>query len=236
MLNKEKHQLIMGQVLKDIYSDISIASLLGFKGGTCAYFFYGLTRFSVDLDFDLLDPVEENKKLVFEKVKAIIEKYGAVKDSYVKRNTIFFVLSYGDQDHNIKIETSTRELSFNIRTQYELKEYLGISMLVAKKDYLFASKLAALTLRPDTAPRDVYDINFFAKNNWDINHEVVEAWTKKKTKDHMADCIAVIEGIKENHILDGLGDLLDERQKDRMRTILKAEAIFALKNYMSVLK
>lgn len=34
MLNKEKHQLIMGQILKDIYTDISIASLLGFKGGT----------------------------------------------------------------------------------------------------------------------------------------------------------------------------------------------------------
>ena len=73
MINKEKHQLIMGQVLKDIYTDISIASLLGFKGGTCAYFFYGLTRFSVDLDFDLLDSKEENKTLIFDKVKAIIE-------------------------------------------------------------------------------------------------------------------------------------------------------------------
>ncbi|PIZ76423.1 hypothetical protein COY05_01425 [Candidatus Peregrinibacteria bacterium CG_4_10_14_0_2_um_filter_38_24] len=54
MLNKEKHQLIMGQILRDIYSDTEISSLLGFKGGTCAYFFYNLPRFSVDLDFDLL--------------------------------------------------------------------------------------------------------------------------------------------------------------------------------------
>jgi predicted nucleotidyltransferase component of viral defense system len=236
MLNKEKHQLIMGKILRDIYTDISIASFLGFKGGTCAYFFYGLTRFSVDLDFDLLDPSEDNKKLVFEKVKVIIEKYGTVKDGYIKRNTIFFVLSYGDHDHNIKIETSTRELRFNIKTQYELKEYLGISMLVAKKDYLFAGKLAALTLRTDTAPRDVFDIDFFAKNNWDINHEVVEAWTKKKTEDYMSDCIAVIEKIKDNQMLNGLGDLLDEKQKDWVRNHLKADVLFMLKNYQSVLK
>ena len=76
MLNKERHQLIMGQILKDIYQDISIASLLGFKGGTCAHFFYGLPRFSVDLDFDILTSIEANKKLVFEKVQIIIEKYG----------------------------------------------------------------------------------------------------------------------------------------------------------------
>jgi len=236
MLNKERHQLIMGQILKDIYQDISIASLLGFKGGTCAHFFYGLPRFSVDLDFDILTSIEANKKLVFEKVQIIIEKYGNVKDNYIKRNTIFFVLSYGDQDHNIKIEISTRELSFNIKTQYELKEYLGISMLVAKKEYLFAGKLVALTLRANTASRDVYDIYFFAKNNWDINREVVEEWTKKKTKDYMADCIAVIEKIKDNQILNGLGELLDEKQTNWARKDLKAETIFSLRNYMSVMK
>jgi len=72
MLNKEKHQLIMGQILKDIYTDTSIAPLLGFKGGTCAYFFYGLPRFSVDLDFDLLKKIdEENQENVFEKLLAL---------------------------------------------------------------------------------------------------------------------------------------------------------------------
>ena len=31
MLNRSKHQLLMGQILKDIYTDITIATLLGFK-------------------------------------------------------------------------------------------------------------------------------------------------------------------------------------------------------------
>ena len=102
MLNREKHQLIMGRILRDVYADASIAPLLGFKGGTCAYFFYDLPRFSVDLDFDLLKDGEDDQKLVFETVRKIFETHGEIKDSHIKRNTIFFLLSYGDADHNVK--------------------------------------------------------------------------------------------------------------------------------------
>ena len=164
MLNREKHQLIMGQILKDIYTDITISPLLGFKGGTCAYFYYSLPRFSVDLDFDLLVVNEENQKMVFEKIVSILSKYGQIKDQYIKRFTVFALLSYGDDDHNIKVEINVRKLVENIKNHYELKEYLGISMFVAKKDYLFASKLSALTLRNETAMRDIYDIHYFAKS------------------------------------------------------------------------
>ena len=125
MLNKEKHQLIMGQVLKDIYTDVSISPLLGFKGGTCAYFFYNLPRFSVDLDFDLLEVTEENQKMVFEKVVAILSKYGEIKDQYIKRFTVFALLSYGDEDHNIKVEINVRKLAENMKDLYEMKEYLA---------------------------------------------------------------------------------------------------------------
>ena len=136
MLNKEKHQLIMGQILKDIYTDIMISPLLGFKGGTCAYLFYDLPRFSVDLDFDLLEINEENQKMIFEKIINILSEYGQIKDQYLKRFTIFAILSYGDDDHNIKIEISLRKFVENMNESYEIKEYLGISMFAAKKDYL----------------------------------------------------------------------------------------------------
>lgn len=65
MFNKDKHTLIMTQILKDIYSDVTISSLLGFKGGTAAYLFYDLPRFSVDLDFDLLENSEKNRDIIF---------------------------------------------------------------------------------------------------------------------------------------------------------------------------
>jgi predicted nucleotidyltransferase component of viral defense system len=237
MLNREKHQLIMGQILKDIYTDITIGPLLGFKGGTCAYFFYGLPRFSVDLDFDLLAVNEENQKMVSEKIVGILSKYGQVKDQCIKRFTVFALLSYGDDDHNIKVEINVRKLVEKIQDHYEMKEYLGISMFVAKKDYLFGSKLSALTLRNETAMRDVYDIHFFAKNNWDINAEVIKERTGKTVKEYLADCIAFIEKAKDNQMLQGLGELVSsEKEKVWIKNHLKADSIFMLKNYMSVLK
>jgi len=237
MLNKEKHQLIMGQILKDIYTDSSIGPLLGFKGGTCAYFFYNLPRFSVDLDFDLLEVSEENKKAVLKKIITILNKYGQIKDQYIKRFTFFALLSYENEDHNIKIEINVRKLSENIKEKYELKEYLGISMFVAKKEYLFAGKLSALTLRPEIAMRDVFDIQYFAKNHWDINAELIMNLTGKNVKEYLSDCLSFIEKIKNSQILQGLGELVEgEKEKNWIRNNLKNETIFMLKNYISVLK
>ena len=227
----------MGQILKDIYTDVSISPLLGLKGGTCAYFFYNLPRFSVDLDFDLLVVSEKNKQLVFEKIVALLSKYGQIKDQYIKRFTIFVLLFYGDDDHNIKTEINVRKLVENIQNYYEIKEYLGISMLVAKKDYLFASKLLALTLRNEVAMRDIYDIYYFAKNNWDINAEVIRERTGKTIKEYLADCLVFLEKVKDNQIMQGLGELIDsDKEKAWVRNHLKADTIFMLKNYMSVIK
>lgn len=227
----------MGRILRDIYSDTSISSLIGFKGGTCAYLFYGLTRFSVDLDFDLFTSDEATQQTVYEKIGGMLKAYGEVKDQYIKRNTIFFLLSYGDADHNVKVEVNARILIPDIKEHYELKEYLGISMLVGKRDYLFASKLAALTDRRLLAMRDIYDVWFFAKNNWDINADVLKIRTGKTVKAYLADCIPVIEAVKDNEILRGLAELLpNEKAKAWVKTHLRNEAVFLLKNYQSVLK
>lgn len=236
MLNKEKHQLIMGRILRDIYADSKIAPLLGFKGGTCAYFFHGLPRFSVDLDFDLIASGEVEQTPVFNAIKKILERYGEIKDGYIKRFTIFFLLSYGDADHNIKVEINIRPHMPNIRDRFELKEYLGISMYVGKASYLFASKLAALALRSETAMRDIYDIWYFAKNNWDIDMEALRIKTNKSPKEHFADCITIIEKVKDNQILQGLGELFSEKEKIWIKNNLRQEAIFLLKNYKSIVQ
>lgn len=226
----------MGRILKDIYADASLAPSLGFKGGTCAYFFYNLPRFSVDLDFDLLKNGEGIEEAVFKKIKNIAEAYGTIKDSYVKRNTIFVLLSYGEDDRNIKIEISTRPLPFATKDIYESNEYIGISMLAAKKEYLFSGKLAALTLRGETAMRDIYDIYHFAKNSWEFNEEIIEFYSGKKTKDHLEDCVAAVKKIKDKEILQGLGELVEDERKDWIRQNLRREVIFLLNNYLSVIQ
>jgi hypothetical protein len=125
----------------------------------------------------------------------------------------------------------------NIKDHYEIKDYLGISMFIAKKDYLFASKLSALTLRNEAAMRDIFDINYFAKSNWDINTEVIKERTGKTIKEYLADCVTFIEKVEDKQMLQGLGELIDsEKEKAWVRTHLKTDSIFMLKNYMSVIK
>ena len=80
-LDYSKHKNILLQILKDIYSDTSIATYLGFKGGTATMMFYDLPRNSVDLDLDLLDETKE--KDVFEKINKIVSNYGKITDSYM---------------------------------------------------------------------------------------------------------------------------------------------------------
>lgn len=236
MLNKEKHQLLLGRILHDLYRQITLSSVLGFKGGTCAYFLYGLPRFSVDLDFDLL-PADQTQPIdILQAVKTLLTDYGTLKDARVKRHTIFLLLSYGETDHNIKVEINTQTLIPHIRDYYERKEFLGLPLLAASPGYLFASKLGALTTRPQVAARDIYDTYYFAKNNWEIDPSVIEARFGKKTKDYLRDCIAAIQKFKDTEILQGLGELLDDKEKSWVKQHLKTETLFLLKNYQAALE
>ena len=172
MLDRNVHKTILLQILKDIYTDTSFGPFLGFKGGTAANFFYDLGRFSVDLDFDLLS--DDKEALVFEKTEKILREYGTIKETYRKRHALLFILSYDEKSQNIKVEINRR----NFGSRYELKNYLGISMLVMTREDMFAYKLVAVLERIKTANRDVYDIWHFLKNRWPINKEIVEKRTK----------------------------------------------------------
>ncbi|MFA4817711.1 MAG: nucleotidyl transferase AbiEii/AbiGii toxin family protein [Parcubacteria group bacterium] len=226
MLNWNKHKSIMVRILKDIYSDAKIAPWLGFKGGTACLLFYDLPRYSVDLDFDLLD--EKKKELVFLRVKEIAEKYAEIKESYQKRNTIFLLLSYGEKDHNIKIEISTRNLGDN----FEVLSYLGIPMKVMAKEDMFANKLVALLGRKTTASRDIFDLHYFFSKNWNIDEKIIKQRMGKSLDKYLKDCLKFIENFNNKDILHGLGELVDKKQKDWTRKNLKNDLIFLIKAYL----
>lgn len=82
MIDINKHKFFLVQILKDIYSDIELANCLGFKGGSALMFFYELPRFSIDLDFNLIS--EGKEKIVYEKVRKILLKYGTIYDEAQK--------------------------------------------------------------------------------------------------------------------------------------------------------
>ncbi|MBP9747502.1 nucleotidyl transferase AbiEii/AbiGii toxin family protein [Patescibacteria group bacterium] len=222
-LDYSKHKAILLQILKDIYSDTSIAPHLGFKGGTAALLFHGLNRHSVDLDFDLLD--EKKEAEVFEKIQRIIAGYGTVTDSYIKKFNLLNVLSYAPGAQKIKVEISRR----NFGSTYELKTVLGISMLVMVEADMYAHKLMAMYERVGKTSRDIFDVYFFEKKGWEINKAIVEDRSGMSFKDALRACVTLLEKMDNRHILDGLGELLTSAQKDWARTKLKEEVIFLLK-------
>ena len=222
-LNTTTHKNILIKILKDIYTDSSLGPLLGFKGGTAVYLFYNLDRFSIDLDFDLLDETKEQE--VFDKVENIAKEYGIIKEKTNKRHTLFILLSYKEEAQNIKIEINKR----NFNSQYKVKNYLGISMLIMKKEDMFAHKLVAMTERAKIANRDIFDVHFFLKNNWDINREIVEKRTEMKFTDYLKKCIEFIEDVSERGILSGMGELIDTKQKVWIKSNFKQDTVFLLK-------
>ncbi|MDI3496526.1 MAG: hypothetical protein PWQ35_547 [Patescibacteria group bacterium] len=218
-----KHKNILLQILKDIYSDTSIAPYLGFKGGTAALLFYGLNRDSVDLDFDLLN--EEKEMEVFEKIQKIIANYGMVIESRIKMFNLLNILSYAPGAQKIKVEVNRRQFG----SKYDLKTLLGISMLVMVQEDMFAHKLMAMHERIGKTSRDIYDVWFFLENHWSINKEIVEQRSGKAFKEVLQLVIEQLEKLDNRHILDGLGDFLTDPQKDWCRAKLKSETIFLLK-------
>jgi len=226
MLNINEHKFILVSLLKQIYSDVTISPLLGLKGGTAVYLFYNLSRFSVDLDFNLFDFKKE--KFVLDKIESMAKKFGSIKDKSKKRYTLFLLFSYKKEAQNVKIEISRRRFP----DHYEVKNYLGIPMLVMTKEDLFAHKLVALLERRKIANRDLFDLWFFMKNKWSINQELVELRTKMELKNYFQKCIEKVETIQKRNILQGLGELVDERQKIWVKNKLKDELLFLLKFYM----
>jgi len=222
-LNIAKHKNILIKILKDIYTDTSISPLLGFKGGTAAYLFYELSRASLDLDFDLLDETKED--YVFGKVEEIAKHYGKIKESRKKRYNLFILLSYEEDAPNIKIEINRREFG----SHYEVKSFLGISMKVMVREDMFAHKLVAMYERIGKANRDIFDVWFFAQKDWLINKEIIEKRNGMSFKDFLQKCIVALEKLSDRNILAGMGELLDAKQKDWVRTKLKSEVVFQLK-------
>jgi predicted nucleotidyltransferase component of viral defense system len=222
-LNYAKHKNILLQILKDIYSDTSIAPYLGFKGGTAAMMFYNLPRHSVDLDLDLLDETKE--KEVFEKINKIVSNYGKITDSYMQRFNLKNVVSYDVNAQKIKVEVNRRQFG----SKYEMKTLLGISILVMVEEDMFAHKLMAMLERIGKTSRDIFDVEYFAKNSWPINRKIVEERSGVSFKEALEKCIAMLESMDNKHILDGLGELLSDPQKDSARVKLKSDAIFQLK-------
>jgi predicted nucleotidyltransferase component of viral defense system len=225
MLDTNKHKFFLVTLLKDIYADTELAAVLGFKGGTAHMLFYGLPRFSVDLDFNLLAP--DKSKVVYKKIRETILKYGKIRDEAEKYFGLLLVLDYGKQERNLKIEISNRIFP----DRYETKHFLGIAMKLMVKPDMFAHKLCALLDRDMLTNRDVFDVYFFLKESTPVNKMIVEERMAMPFENYLDKCITRIEKIPPKSLLNGIGELVDTEVKTFVKQEMKSETLQLLNMY-----
>lgn len=225
MIDINRHRFFMVQILKDIYSDIELANSLGFKGGTALMFFHKLPRFSVDLDFNLLDVEKED--VVYRKIRIILLKYGKIHDEAKKFFGPLIVLDYGVNQRKLKVEITNRLFE----NHYEIRNLLGIDMKVMIPKDMFAHKLCALLDRNAVANRDIFDCWFFMHKQTPVNRAIIETRMGMAYEDYLQRCIEYLESIPDKGLMQGLGELMDDKTKKFARKEMRTEAIGLLKIY-----
>ena len=196
--------------MKEIIQEIVICGLsrggffdeAAFYGGTALRIFYGLNRFSEDLDFALLKP---NKNFDLTKYFAYIEKeveaYGLklkiISKEKTKDSNILSAFLKGDTKEHILIFFSNNDLmskdsikdikiKFEVDinppagTNYEFKYKLLPSphqVRIYDEPSLFAGKIHAILCRnwgKRTKGRDLYDYIFYLSRDTSVNLKLVK--------------------------------------------------------------
>lgn len=220
-MEKNKHKFYMAQILSLIFKDKNLCNVLAFKGGTSLMFFHNLNRFSTDLDFNLLDP--DKLDLAYDKVRAILTRFGTIDDESKKPYGPVLVLNYGKGERMLKVEISVRQYP----NHYEMRSLAGTDIRVMVMPDMFAHKLCAMGER--LSPRDIYDVWFFLQNHTEINEEIVRIRTAKSVSEYTAWCAEHVKEASPKLLMQGLGEVLnDAKSKTFVKNKLIAETSSAL--------
>jgi predicted nucleotidyltransferase component of viral defense system len=180
----------------EVMQEIALAGLYksgffdraAFYGGTCLRIFYGLQRFSEDMDFSLLQP-DENFSLenYFEPIIAEFKALGKeiiitkkdktnannIESAFLKDNTEIYNLQFTTEKRvKIKIEVDTQPPS-NFTTEYKLLmlPFSFMTRCYSLSD-LYAGKMHAFLFRNwqnRVKGRDWYDFEWYIRNNIKLN-------------------------------------------------------------------
>lgn len=227
MLDTVQHEIILRNILHDIYQDIQLSTKLAFKGGTCLYFFYDLPRFSVDLDFNQLQDFN------LEKITQIADQYLTIEDFHRHTKSLFWLGSYEKGKQKVKIEIGQRDYP----DQYMTHNFFGVSIKTMEPEYMLAHKLCAITDRKQLRNKDLLDTWFMLKNRFNLNQEIIELRTGKSTATYLEDIQNLIRKLGPNDkSLADLGEIVSVNQKNWTHDHLLEELVFELDNKILELK
>lgn len=216
MLHIDTHRQVLYNLIQDIFA-LPYAQHIAFKGGTACYFLYGLDRFSTDIDLDIVG-LEYDTNIV-QDIIALARKYGTVKDKQ------HIVLSYQLWAEHIKIDINRKPRKSNT---YEIINFYGRDITVQTQSTIFANKLVACAER--CLNRDIYDIYFMMKHNFPINEAIIleRTWASLYVLYVLLHKHLSLLG-SSHKILDGLGEVLDDTQKNNVKHKLIQDILWLLK-------
>lgn len=177
---QEKHYL-QTATLAGIFTEVT--DELVFKGGTALFFFYGLDRFSEDLDFT------EIKKINLEKLKKKLSDYltiiNIVHELKTKKSIAGKILKLKAQGPLYRGSPSESFISIEISERNDLvlspdiKDIIPVyndlrpfTAVVMKKEEILAEKVRALMIRGRA--RDLYDISFLLKKGILFDYKLID--------------------------------------------------------------
>jgi len=177
------------------------------------------------LYFNLLDVEKED--IVYRKVRKILLKYGTIFDEAKKFYGPLIVLDYGFNERKLKVEISNRIFD----NRYEIKNLLGINIKVMVQEDMFAHKLCALLDRNVIINRDIFDCWFFMQKQTPVNKSIVESRMEMSLTNYLQKCIEHLESLSDKGLLQGMGELMDNKIKKNIKTKMRTEVIELLKIY-----
>lgn len=221
-LDQDLHRRFLIALLVEIFKKLN--DKIAFKGGTSATLFYGLNRFSFDLDFDIVEKLSRDDIGI---LKNIFLREGRIKDFYDKLHTLFSLFDYKRDYPNIKVEFNKRIWNNN---NYKTVWFMGVKMKIVDEATLLTNKLVALSDRKEPVSRDLFDAYYFLNLRFPVNEELIKERTGKTKKEYLEFLITFIEKhYNQKNILQGLGQSLDEDQKRWAKKSLISETIKLIK-------
>ena len=229
----------MYQILIAIADNSYLASVLYFKGGTCAAMLGWLDRFSVDLDFDYAGTVAD-----IEKTRSALEKIASelkfsIKD-FSKRGIQYFFHYENTGRKTLKLDTAFPLLPTSTYSPQRLTEIDRI-LTCQTKDTMFAHKLIALPGRYEAnktiAGRDVYDIHYFFLHGFSYNTGVIRERHGNDILAFFSNLSVFIEkNITDTLLQEDLGPLLSPDKLKHTRKYLKRETLMFVRDEIERLK
>jgi len=187
-------------------------SQIAFKGGTALKLFYGLPRYSEDIDYDAL-PGSLPQELMRALKGLVVKRRWEITDEAITYFTVLLELRFAGPERRfrVKIEISTREKELETTIQ----AFRGVPILTLEPSFLMTEKL--LTFLDRQAGRDIFDAWFILNHGYPLKESLIKG-VFDDYKDFYQAILNIVEKADTKKMLRDTGKLLGQDYRNWIRT------------------